>query len=122
MFSCVEELSITDFSEDYSDYEREIRVEASILPHKDTAIIRIDKSILITDDSLFDCIDYKECIDCINASELEPHLLSLNVKDLSSGQRTRVAIARLINQHSQIILADEPLSNLDPQLVKEIDS
>ena len=57
LFSCVEELSITDFSEDYSDYEREIRVEASILPHKDTAIIRIDQSILITDDSLFDCID-----------------------------------------------------------------
>ena len=57
LFSCVEELNITDFADDYSNYEREIRVEAVILPYDDTAIIRIDQSILITDDSLFDCID-----------------------------------------------------------------
>jgi len=55
--SCVEELNITDFSDDYSDYERELRIEAIILPHNNSAIIRIDQSLLITDDSLFDCID-----------------------------------------------------------------
>ena len=55
--SCVQELNITDFEDDYSEYERELRIEAVILPHNNSAIIRIDQSLLITDDSLFDCID-----------------------------------------------------------------
>ena len=57
LFSCVEELNVTDFSDNYSEYEREIRVEAVMLPYDNSAIIRIDQSLLITDDSLFDCID-----------------------------------------------------------------
>jgi len=40
--------------------------------------------------------------------------------NLSGGEKQRVAVARAMAQRSRIILADEPVSNLDPKLMKEI--
>ena len=55
--SCVKELDITDFTDEYGSFEQELRIEALMLPQNQTAIIRIDKTIAIDDETLFDCED-----------------------------------------------------------------
>jgi len=56
-YSCEKELSITEFSGDFSNYKPELKIEALILPSENTAIVRVDKSVLITDVSQYDCVD-----------------------------------------------------------------
>lgn len=55
---CTKELSIADFSDDFSSYTRELRIEAILNPTDFmNSVVRIDKTILVTDTSLFNGID-----------------------------------------------------------------
>lgn len=57
--------------------------------------------------------------DCLRRVGLENYA-EKRVSDLSGGQKQRVAVARAMAQRARILLADEPVSSLDPKLMKEI--
>jgi len=57
IIGCRKELDISEFVFNFSNYIPELRIEALILPHDSTAIVRIDKSYLINDTELYDCRD-----------------------------------------------------------------
>lgn len=57
LFSCNKTLDISEFSDDYASYKSELRIEAIILPKENTAIVRIDRSVLIDEETLFNCQD-----------------------------------------------------------------
>ncbi len=65
--------------------------------------------------NIISIIDRKECTEIIESLGLKKEILNMPIRKISGGQRQRVAIARLLKQKSELILADEPLCNLDPK-------
>ena len=57
VLGCKKELNIIEFTNDFSYYEPELRIEALILPHDSTALVRIDRSFLLSDTIPYICID-----------------------------------------------------------------
>ncbi len=48
------------------------------------------------------------------------HLAGRRADQISGGQKQRVAIARMLMQDPEIVLADEPIASLDPKAGKEV--
>ena len=57
VYSCEKELSITEFSDNFSNYEPELKIEGLIFPTNNTAIVRVDKSFTLMDTIPYNCID-----------------------------------------------------------------
>ena len=50
---CEKELNISEFSDDFSFYQSELRIEALMLPSDSTAIVRIDRSVRLDEANLY---------------------------------------------------------------------
>ena len=70
--------------------------------------------------NLLGVLDKGLCQECLAAVSLPNKTIYSHINKLSGGQKKRIAIARLLRQEPEIVLGDEPFSNLDPLLSKNI--
>jgi len=68
--------------------------------------------------SLFKLKNKDKIYHALNQVEMIDHI-NKKASNLSGGEKQRVAIARLLLQDPQIILADEPIAALDPKLARQ---
>jgi phosphonate transport system ATP-binding protein len=77
------------------------------------------KGLLYFPELIYSRSDFRLAKEALSEVGLE-EFANKKVGNLSGGQKQRVAIAKTLVQQPRIILADEPVSSLDPYLAEEI--
>ena len=90
---------------------QKLYVEASNDPSDKTLkkISRIQEKL-----EYYDCYKYESILlKIIENMDIDIELLDMKLKDLSGGQKSKIAFARLLYSKSEILLLDEPTNHLD---------
>ena len=64
-------------------------------------------------DSLNEYTAEDELLEIIDNMKIESDLLEMSVKDLSGGQKSKIAFAKILYENADILLLDEPTNHLD---------
>ena len=67
--------------------------------------------------NLLNISSFEEAHEFMKILDLKKSIFSKNIKNISGGQRQKIAIARTIIQQPDILFADEPFNNLDPNFI-----
>ena len=70
--------------------------------------------------NLLQPLESRGCAEALAQVELDGSLLPLPLSSLSGGQRHEWPSARLLRQNAELLLADEPLAQLDPPLARRL--
>merc|ERR1712180_427151 len=66
-------------------------------------------------------MEYQESRKLLGRFGLAGHAHTIKIKDLSGGQKSRVALADLASREPDLIILDEPTNNLEDRTIEEID-
>ena len=70
--------------------------------------------------NLLNLSNFKKAHKYLELCQLKESIYTKNLKQISGGQKQKVAIARGIAQEPKILFADEPFNNLDPKSINQI--
>jgi len=69
-----------------------------------------------------DAIDNVQTSEWLDQLSLKPSILDAAIATLSSGERQRLALIRLLANRPQVLLLDEPTASLDPDNVASVET
>ena len=75
------------------------------------------KNFIFALKNLLNISSFKKAHEYMKILDLKESIFTKNIKKISGGQRQKIAIARTLIQQPDILFADEPFNNLDPNFI-----
>lgn len=105
-----------------SYFQQIANIEQQVFVFEDTIRNNLCLYKTYDDDAVYSAIQAAGLMDFVSAHELGlEHMLYDNGKNISGGERSRLAIARGLLQNAKIIILDEAFASLDSKVAREIE-